>query len=247
MGAVVVLMGAGSSVTFAQPALTFEPLSPTTVTVPADGSVSVLYQVTNQRPVARMYTMMPIQGVQQVSNGPGRCSPQMALPGGESCLLDLLAVGSQIPANGVHGGPVLCVQGNLNQCYQPQAAHVLNVSVGAPSRALLQVVPTLVSFAPGTSATLTVSHIGGAPVVVENLRLVAPPGIAIDVDPGTCAAPLAPGASCQLMLGATTPLAATMVVEADNAHSVSIVVIVSDLIFSNGFEAGQRFHPEAMP
>lgn len=101
-----------------------------TQTVPENGTANVQYIVENQSHKSKRLVMLAMPGVTQAT------SCQMAPKGqsGSSCTLMLAIAGSSLPKKGVHGGPNLC-QTNLdgspnpNQCYQPAANHVLNLSL----------------------------------------------------------------------------------------------------------------------
>ena len=55
------------------PVWTFTPLTATTISVSAEGTASVQYQVTNQSGKARTLVMSPIAGVSQLTTGAGVC------------------------------------------------------------------------------------------------------------------------------------------------------------------------------
>ena len=71
---------------------------------------------------------MSIAGIIQVNSGSGDCASPFTLATRQSCLLDLQLIGSEM-GNGVHGGPVVCVQNNPTQCYEPNATNVLDVTI----------------------------------------------------------------------------------------------------------------------
>lgn len=48
---------------------------------------------------------------------------------GSTCILDLTVNGNAVPSEGIHAGPILCEEGNPNQCYQPSAANRLSVTL----------------------------------------------------------------------------------------------------------------------
>lgn len=111
----------------AAPIWTFKPLTPTTVTVSNNSMATVRYTVTNQSARPHTLVMKPMVGVQQVQQAPGDCRPFFTLASkGASCSLNLLISGSQLKQE-LTGGPVVCQQGSLSQCYQPSAADVLNI------------------------------------------------------------------------------------------------------------------------
>jgi hypothetical protein len=222
----------------AQPLITLMPQTATTLTVPANGTAMVRYLVSNQSAQVQQYAMLPIQGVNQVEQGGGRCPQLIVLaPQSGSCVLELQVVGSQLPAGGVSGGPVLCRQGAPTQCVQPSAANTLQITLGPPMQAVLEVTPSVLVFPAGTVAALSVANVGTEPVAAGDIQVAVPKGIAIKVDPGTCDGALAPKAECQLLLAAVDPQPqSTLVVQASNAAPVQVQVTVTDVLFADGFE-----------
>lgn len=222
----------------AQPMITLTPQTATTLTVPANGTAVVRYLVGNQSAQLQQYVMVPIQGVNQVEQGGGRCQLLIVLaPQGGTCVLELQVVGSQLPAGGVSGGPVLCRQGAPTQCVQPSAANALRITLGPPEQTVLRVSPSVLVFPAGAVATLTVANVGTEPVPAGGIQVAVSKGIAITVDLGSCDGALAPKAECQLLLAALEPQPqSTLVVQASNAAPVQVQVTVTDLLFADGFE-----------
>ncbi|MBX3724500.1 MAG: hypothetical protein KF823_01105 [Xanthomonadales bacterium] len=221
----------------AQPLITFQPLTPTTVAVPVNSTASVAYSVQNTTQIARLLVMAPIQGIQQIAIGAGRCAPDVPVPGNGSCVLELVLLGAALPPAGVSGGPVMCIGGNPNQCYQPSAANTLQITVAAPLLANLEVLPATLAFPAGGSGALTVLHLGEPAVVVDDLRVVVPDGVDIEIDLAGCTDPLFPGGDCTLYLSAQQPQAsAVLIVEGDYSVSVPVEVTVTDVLFADGFE-----------
>lgn len=110
------------------PLWTFKALTPTSAEVPANGAVTILYQVTNQS--AKPHTLMinPMPGLVQVTIGAGVCSNPFTLSTkGSSCILSLQANGFQLTTP-ITDGPVVCQQGSSNQCYRPSQANILNLT-----------------------------------------------------------------------------------------------------------------------
>lgn len=111
------------------PVWTFTPLTPTTISIPGNGTAIVQYTVTNQSARSHTLAMNSIQGITQITAGSGVCGNPFTLPSkGSSCTLSLQVNGSQI-AQSVSGGPEVCVQGSPLQCYRPNSADVLNITV----------------------------------------------------------------------------------------------------------------------
>lgn len=110
-----------NTVQAATPVWTFAQVSgyPSSITVSTTGAATVKYTVTNQSHKTHTLQMRPIQGI---------ASSGCTLPLGyqQQCTLTLSVNGSGLKGD-VLGGPVLCDQGNPNQCYQPSQANSLAI------------------------------------------------------------------------------------------------------------------------
>jgi hypothetical protein len=108
----------------ASPVWTFTPLTATTITVPANGTATISYTVTNQSTKPHTLVMTPIAGI----SPSGTCSAPLGPK--KSCTLTL-----KITANALHGnvvgGPVLCQRPSKLQCYQPSQANSLNITLNS--------------------------------------------------------------------------------------------------------------------
>lgn len=102
--------------------------------IPSNFKHNVQYQVTNQTPITRTLTIVPIQGVTQMTTGVGACTSPFTLAPQQSCLLDLEVNASQMSASGILGGPKVCkTQSNranpdLFLCSEPSPAQSLGFS-----------------------------------------------------------------------------------------------------------------------
>ncbi len=117
------------------PLCTFTPLTATTISVPANSTATVQYQVTNQSSRAHTLAMSSITGVSQLTTGVGVCGNPFTLSGHGSCTLSLQIDGSQV-ASGSTNGPIVCEQGSTLQCYRPSPADILNITVTASQYSL---------------------------------------------------------------------------------------------------------------
>lgn len=117
------------------PLWTFAPLTATTISVPADETATVQYQVTNQSSKAHTLSMTSITGVSQTTTGTGVCGNPFTLSGHGSCTLSLQIDGSQV-TSGNTNGPVVCEQGSTLQCYRPSPSDTLNITVTASQYSL---------------------------------------------------------------------------------------------------------------
>ncbi|HHF0578356.1 TPA: hypothetical protein ACPHXX_000565 [Legionella anisa] len=110
------------------PLWTFTPLTTTKITVAANDTTTVKYQVTNQSKKSHTLAMKAIPGVTQVTTA-GNCPNPFILGYQQSCILNLSINGSALNGN-ILGGPVVCQQGNPSQCYQPSRANSLQITKG---------------------------------------------------------------------------------------------------------------------
>lgn len=112
------------------PVWTFTPLTATSISVPANSTETIQYQVTNQSGKSHSLVMTPITGITQTTTGAGICSNPFTLPSrGSSCTLSLQVNGSQL-THSITDGPIVCEQGSTLQCYKPSPSNVLNINVG---------------------------------------------------------------------------------------------------------------------
>lgn len=114
-----------------RPVWTFTPLTATSISVPANGTATIQYQVTNQSATSHSLVLTPITGITQTTtSGAGICSNPFTLPSlGSSCTLSLQVNGNQL-THSITDGPILCEQGSTLQCYKPSPSNVLNINIG---------------------------------------------------------------------------------------------------------------------
>lgn len=103
------------------PVWTFAPMAgyPPSLTLSANETGIIQYTVTNQSRKPHTLRMNAIQGIS--ASG---CTA--ALGYHQSCMLTLTVKASAMKSD-IMGGPVLCAQGNPNQCYQPSQANSLAI------------------------------------------------------------------------------------------------------------------------
>lgn len=89
-----------------KPRWTFEPLTATTVAVPANGTALVLYRVTNQTNSADKLALQSRQGITQLTNEQNLCGNPFLLNPQSSCILSLQIDGSKLKGP-IDGGPVV--------------------------------------------------------------------------------------------------------------------------------------------
>lgn len=209
------------------PLWTFEPLTATTVAVPANGTAVVQYRVTNQSSKPHTLTMQAIRGIAQITTGLNVCGNPFVLSGKNSCILSLQINGSQL--NGpVTDGPVVCQQGNLNQCYRPSSTNILRITRGPVPMATISVNPTTLLFAENSTGDVTVTNNAGSPVAAENVVATIPGGSNISVQSTTCGASLAVGTSCTITFASGTQEGPTTIpIAGDNTNTVNVDVTVT--------------------
>ncbi|KTD25333.1 DUF1566 domain-containing protein [Legionella maceachernii] len=209
------------------PLWTFEPLMPTTITVPANGTAMVQYRVTNQSSRPHTLAMQPIRGVTQITAGLNVCGNPFVLRGKNSCILSLQINGSQL-SSPITDGPVVCQQGNLNQCYRPSSANILRITRGPATGATITVNPSSLNFVAGNNGLVTVTNSMGSPEPAENVAATIPGGSNISVQSTTCGASLAIGASCTITFTAPAAEGPTNVgISGSNTNTTTVAVTVT--------------------
>lgn len=102
------------------PVWTYSAPSPTKVMISSNDTATIQYTVTNHSHKPKNLSLKTTAGLSASS---------CYLAGKGTCNLTITVNGSQIPQDGIHSGPVLCHQGNPNQCFQPSEANQLNISL----------------------------------------------------------------------------------------------------------------------
>lgn len=203
MKGIMAFLGSGFMFTTACagiPLWTFEPLTPTTVAVPANGTAIVQYRVTNQSRKPHSLTLRPVPGITQITTGLNVCGNPFVLSGKSSCILSLQINSSQLNSP-VMDGPVVCQQGSTNQCYRPSSANVLRITQAPP---ITDAVITVM----GSPLTLTVNGPTGQLTINNTSTQVAATnitsnftGTALDgnvTETGNTCANVPPSGSCTL-------------------------------------------------
>ena len=194
------------------PLWTFEPLTPTTIAVPVNGSALVQYRITNQSSRPFTLNMRPIRGTTQITTGLNACGNSFVLSGKNSCILYLLINGSQLNEP-VMDGPFVCQQENLNQCYRPSSSNILRLTRGPPEgEATISITnpsqsSRVVTVSETTPLSLEVTNNLDSPANANAITVsdnASCPNLS--VDDSNCAI-VAPGASCTLKLTSSTPYA----------------------------------------
>ncbi|MCC5792459.1 MAG: IPT/TIG domain-containing protein [Legionellaceae bacterium] len=209
---------------------TFEPLTATTIAVPANGSATVQYRVTNQSSKPHTLSMQPIRGITQITTGLGICGNPFVLRGKNSCILSLQINGSQLN-DAVADGPVVCQQGSLNQCYRPSSANILHITQAPPiTDAVITVTGSpLTLTVNGATGQLTINNTStqlAATNIISNFT-----GTALDgnvTETGNTCANVPPGGSCTLtyMPGNTVVPQTNFTIQGTNTNELTAAIAI---------------------
>ena len=129
------------SVTIAatQAKFTITPITPNSnfINISEVGSTSITYQVTNNTSITRTLTTTTLPGISMNTQTTGACSNPFTLAHGQSCLLDLIINGSQLPIKGIKNGPEVCKTNNSGGttpflCSQPSPNNQLTIEKVKP-------------------------------------------------------------------------------------------------------------------
>ncbi|MCC5792641.1 MAG: IPT/TIG domain-containing protein [Legionellaceae bacterium] len=217
---------------------TFEPLTATTIAVPANVSATVQYRVTNQSSKPHTLTMQPVRGITQITTGLGICGNPFVLRGKNSCILSLQINGSQL--NGpVTDGPVVCQQGSLNQCYRPGSANILRITQAPPiTDAVITVTGSpLTLTVNGQTGQLTINNTStqlAATNIISNFT-----GTALDgnvTETGNTCANVPPGGSCTLTYtpGDTVVPQTNFTIQGTNTNELTAAIAIQSGITLTG-------------
>jgi hypothetical protein len=212
------------------PLWTLEPLTATTIAVPANGTAMVQYRVTNQSSKPHTLSMQTILGIAQMTTGLNVCSNPFVLRSKNSCVLSLQINGSQL--NGpITGGPVVCQQGNPNQCYQPGSATILRITQAPP-------ITDAVITVTGSPLTLTGNGAAGQLTINNTSTQVAATNITSDFtgtaldgnvsETGNTCANVPPGGSCTLTYtpGNTVVPQTNFTIQGTNTNALTAAIAI---------------------
>ena len=207
---ILVLMGLINGVaTAGTPVWTFTPIGSPVVSVSNTGTATVSYTVTNnsEKPHQLLLSSSTPAGITQ-SGGPCVLAGKSA-----TCTLTLNINGSQLPADNLSGGPILCQVNNgapyPNQCYQPSPADMLVITrTTAPGNTTLSASVSTLALSvnkPGTNAALN-----GMPrqITITNTGANAATGLNVSYPTwptgttatSTCSGNLGAGSSCTITI-----------------------------------------------
>lgn len=240
VGTVSMLMISATQAAMPLWTFTLAPGSQPTQTLQVNSTATVQYAVQNQSGKPKRLVMQSMQGV--VQSTPCQLAPKGQA--GSSCTLILTITGSALPASGAHGGPRLCQANsdgspNPNQCYQPSAANILNISRGPAAE--ITVSPSTLRFGAGSTGSVMVTNSTLSVESAKNVAATIPAGSNISVQSSTCPVSLAPGSNCIITFAATMrENPTTIVIAGDNTNAVNVVITVGNTFayIANDFNTG---------
>ncbi|MFC3908093.1 IPT/TIG domain-containing protein [Legionella dresdenensis] len=212
------------------PVWTFEPLTATTVSIPANGTATVQYRVTNQSSKPHSLTMEPIQAITQITAGLNLCGNPFVLRGKNSCVLSLQINGSQLNSP-IMDGPVVCDQGNPGQCYRPSSPDILRITQALP---ILDAEITVA----GSPLLLTVNGSTGQLTITNTSTDVAATNIVSDftgtaldgyvTETGNTCANVPPGGNCTLTYtpGNTMAAQTDFTIQGSNTNALTAAIAI---------------------
>lgn len=212
------------------PLWTLEPLTATTIAVPANGTAMVQYRVTNQSSKPHTLAMQSIGGITQITTGLNVCGNPFVLRGKNSCILSLQINGSQL--NGpVTDGPVVCQQGSTNQCYRPSSANILRITQATPiTDAVISVTGSPLTLTlNGPTGQLTVNNTSTqvtATNITSNFTWTALDGNVTET--GNTCANVPPGGSCTLTYtpGNTVVPQTNFTIQGTNTNALTAAIAI---------------------
>lgn len=213
------------------PVWTFTPLTPTSLTVPANVVAMVEYRVMNQSNRLHMLRMKPIHGVtQSTPSGPGFCGNPMILPGKGSCILSLLIHGPLLTTP-ISGGPILCEQGSSLECYRPSTANSLIITpTEALTDAFIIVTGSPLILATGSTGSLTITN-ESTDVTATNVdsNLTNPALFGNVTQTGSTCTSVLPGNSCTLTFTAGNTLVpqTNFPIQGNNTNTVTAAIAIA--------------------
>ena len=235
------------------PVWTFTPLTATSVSVPANNTATIEYQVTNQSAKSHSLLMTPITGITQTTTGAGICSNPFTLPSkGSSCTLSLQVNGSQL-THSITDGPIVCEQGSTLQCYKPSPSNVLNIVLindttltASVSTLGLSVNDTSLNAAlTGTPRLITITNSGSisATSVTYSPSPALPSGTTISPSTcgtiaasGTCVLTITPGSTASATAGNSSPTPITLSISGTNTNTLTPTVNI--LTYGSVYQGG---------
>jgi hypothetical protein len=220
---------------------------PAHVSLSANGSAIIKYQVTNNSRKLHTLVMTPIPGI-SASWLCLNATQQFPIGYKESCILTLNVTANELQHN-VSGGPVICQQGSPLQCYQPDSPDSLHITTNALSAATLTAsVSTLALATNGEVRKIIITNNGPNAAVNVNLNLspalpagttIAPSFCATIAPGGTCVLSISPGSTPSAAPGDNKPTPITLTVAGDNTNT--LVTTINILTYGSMYQSGYVF------
>jgi hypothetical protein len=224
----IMALGLFSAANAGSPLWTLTPLTATRLSVPSNDTATVQYTVTNQSSRIHTLSMQSIQGITQLTTGPGVCGNPFILRGKASCTLSLQVNGSQL-TQPISDGPIVCEQGSTLQCYRPASAHLLAITQAAAiTDATITVTGSpLTLTTSGPTGTLTINNtslIVTATNIASNFTGTALNGYVTET--GNTCTNVAPQASCTLTYtpGSTVVSQTSFPIQGSNTNAVTAAI-----------------------
>ncbi len=188
--------------------VSFKPLSPIKLTVPANRTAKLYYLIRNLNKEPVQLSMKAIPGIKSLSGIRGTvpyCGTNPKLNKAKTCLLVLEITGSKI-ASKITTGPFLCIQGTT-RCFQPQVGKRLSISKGATTGLAAIEAVEVFPISVAQSGTVQLNIKNTSPVIANNIKalLTGVLGDGLQQTPAQCA-PLARDQICTLTFTAATNL-----------------------------------------
>ena len=216
------------------PLWTFTPLTATNLSIPANGTATVQYIVTNQSTKIHTISLQAIAGITQLTTGLGVCGNPFTLRGKASCTLSLQVNGSQLTSS-LHDGPNVCEQGSALQCYRPAAGDILQVTQAPPiTTATLSVTGSpLALTSSGVTGTLTINNTSSNITAINISSYFT--GTALDgkvTETGNTCSSVPPLGSCTLTYtpGCLPVSQTNFPIQGSNTNAVTAAIQISDSI-----------------
>lgn len=223
------------SLAIAGPVWTFQPDSsyPPHVAVPEDEIVLVKYAVTNQSKKVHLMLMKPITGVSQVTEGVGVCPQRFSLDYHQSCTLILSFDGHIIPST-ISGGPTICHEGSIFECYQPGPENRLNVTKVGSRVANISADPETITLIAQTELPVALTLTNHSSVPAKDIQLTMPEHWSDLTYNAEACKQISASGTCQITFtpGNTTYTTESIVIHGSNTNQVTVHLSVVPLTYT---------------
>lgn len=213
------------------PLWTFTPLTATTLAVPANGTATVQYLVTNQSKRTHTLALKPITGITQLTGG-GLCANPFTLSANASCTLSLSIDGEALTTS-IVDGPVVCTAGSTLQCYRPSFANILQITRDTA-------MPSALIAVSGSPLSLNVNGSTGTLTILNNSTTEAANNITSDftntaldgnvTETGNTCVVVSPQSSCTLTFtpGNTVVPQTSFTISGTNTNTITAAIEITN-------------------